>query len=477
LQDSSKEFLEVMKMIKEHDIGEKDFDEFSFKSDLPDLITEQVYKESIKASKEKWRLGKLHEEWNELLLSNDNLVVLAPRYHLKTFFFSEMYPLQQCNLHPGINIRIFSGTDALAIEILDHLKKKWAIMPYFRHLMNGIDLDNKKQIRFSNGSQISAQGFWSKGRGGHFDIIIADDIIDDKVIYSEDLNKKSKERLASEIIPMAGPHTRMILTGTIQTAKDVYAVDWNKIAKSESLNVRNWVKKTYDSIVDEKKHITLFPEYWDWDSLMRRKDLVVEMSGLKWFQKEYRNMDVNLLGEIIKPEWKKEYDELPDDVIDIYTGWDLSVGKKEGQGDLTAKVTFGVLDKKIYIISVYEARIDFGKRIRAVVNQGDVDRPNVIKIEENVFQADTVQTAKANTMIPIEGVKTTINKIQKYNEVLVPLFENGQVYLKRGDLMQQKFWEQLCSLPRGAHDDIADAFCVGLKDLPFDYKATDFIVP
>jgi len=73
--------------------------------------------------------------------------------------------------------------------------------------------------------------------------------------------------------------------------------------------------------------------------------------------------------------------------------------------------------------------------------------------------------AKRNSLLPIVGVKTTINKVQKFNEQLVPLFENGKVFLREHDQMQEKFWEELCSLPRGSHDDMCDALCIGIKDL------------
>jgi len=368
--------------------------------------------------------------------------------------------LSRAKFEPGITIRIFSGTDPLAIDILDHIKKKWARTPYFKDLLVGADLDNKKQVRFSNGSEIFVQGFWSKIRGGHSDVIILDDIIDSSVIYSDDANKKAKERLATEILPMAEPDTQIIIVGTLQREDDIYSVDWESIEGE-----RNWISRTYDAIVNERKHITLYPEKWSWDQLMAKKAQITKLSGEKWFLKEYRNMAVDLVGEIIDVNWKKTYKELPKGLT-VYSGWDLSVGKDPDKGDYTAKITFGINKKQdIYIINVFRGRLDFGKRIKAVLNAGKLEKSKRIAIEDNVFQADTVQVAKRNSLLPIVGVKTTINKVQKFNEQLVPLFENGKVFLLEGDRMQEEFWRELCSLPRGAHDDMCDAFCIGIKDL------------
>ena len=401
----------------------------------------------------------MHDEWDGFL-ECVGINIKAPRDHLKTFFFSEMYALSRAKFGQGISIRIFSGTDSLSIDILDHIKKKWARTPYFEDLLVGAELDNKKQVRFSNGSEIFAQGFWSKIRGGHSDIIILDDVIDSSVIYSDEANKKAKERLATEILPMAEPDTQIIIVGTLQREDDIYSIDWESMEEE-----RNWISRTYDAIVNEEKHITLYPEKWSWKHLMAKKAQITKLSGEKWFLKEYRNMAVSLVGEIIDVNWKKTYKKLPEGLT-VYSGWDLSVGKDPDAGDYTAKVTFGVdNNQNIYIINVFRGRLDFGKRIKAVLGAGKLEKPSRIAIEDNVFQADTVQVAKKNSLLPIIGVKTTINKVQKFNEQLVPLFENGKVFFLEGDKMQEEFWKELCSLPRGAYDDMCDALCIGIKDL------------
>lgn len=456
-------------------INELEQREVVYRHDLPYLIDQEIYSEHGKAVKGEWKLGSLHEEWSEYLQEYQGINILAPRDHLKTFFFDEAYSLQQAKFRPGIKIQIYSKSDQLAIEILDHIKK-WSKLSYFREMTltsKGAELWNKKQIRFSNGSEIYANGFGSSVRGGHPDILILDDIIDSDVVYSDEQNQKAKERLASEVMPMCEPHTQIIIIGTLQREDDIYSIKWSEVLEDDN---RRWISKTYDAIVDEEKQLTLYPEKWSWKALMAKRKEISLLAGEKWFDKEYRNRSINLIGEIIKPEWKRTYRELPKQ-LDVYTGWDLSVGKKEGEGDYTAKVTFGV-DKRqdIYILSVFRERIDFSQRLRKIVDAGQSEKPIRIKVEENVFQADTVQTLKRNSMLPIEGVKTTINKVKKFNEELVPLFENGKVYLKESDVMQELFWKELCSLPRGAHDDMADAFCIGLKDLPYYNRAKDYFI-
>ena len=88
-----------------------------------------------------------------------------------------------------------------------------------------------------------------------------------------------------------------------------------------------------------------------------------------------------------------------------------------------------------------------------------------MSVESNVFQYDSVQVLKQNTSLPIVGVNTSKNKVEKFTEVLTPLFGNRKVFIKNGIENRQEFIDQLVSLPRGKYDDMADGLCIGLSGL------------
>lgn len=284
-------------------LTDREVREAIYQSDLCELVEREIYQKSKSKRMKGWKLGKLHNEWNEFLLNYDGINVLAPRSHLKTFFFFEARALQLCKFNKDIEIKYFTGSDSLAIERLNNIKE-YTKLPYFRSLLNGADINNKTELRFGQNQRISVQGYGSKVRGGHPNYLVLDDVIDSQVIYSDELNKKTKERLATEILPMAEPETQITIVGTVQRKDDIYSVDWSSLLEDE---VRKWISKTYDAIVDEEKHITIFPEKWDWNNLMAKKKEITLLSGEKWFLKEYRNMKIDLLGEIIRPEWHRSY--------------------------------------------------------------------------------------------------------------------------------------------------------------------------
>jgi len=149
-------------------------------------------------------------------------------------------------------------------------------------------------------------------------------------------------------------------------------------------------------------------------------------------------------------------------------GVDLSVGKELDKGDFSAFVVVGIAQNgNVYILDIYRDRIDFPTRLKKVVELANKWKPSKIKIESNTFQADSVQVLKENTGLPIEGIKTTENKIKRFSEELAPLFENKKIFLKKNDEMHQIFADELCSLPRGKYDDMADALYLALKNEMF----------
>ena len=62
-----------------------------YRDDLIFFTRNEVYRYDQEAKDKDFKLGKLHEEWNDLIWRSPRLRVLAPRDHLKTTFFSIAY--------------------------------------------------------------------------------------------------------------------------------------------------------------------------------------------------------------------------------------------------------------------------------------------------------------------------------------------------------------------------------------------------
>lgn len=419
--------------------------------DLIFFIENEIYQYDQEAIDNNFKTGKLHEEWNSLVWNSPRVRILAPRDHLKTTFFSIAYVALRLKLNPDDLVYIFSKTDAQAIKILDQVKKIIRKSPFLSELAGaGAEFWNKTEVRCSNGATAYAQGYFSAIRGAHPKLIILDDPIDMQVVYSDEQNKKSMEQFYGEILPMATPDTQIIVVGTIQRADDLYF----------SFDPEQWILKEYKAIVDEEKKQTLFPEKWDWESLMKRKQEISYKFGEKFFLKEYMNAPIDVLGEIIRPEWMRYWQVKPEE-LGIYQGWDLGVGREVDKGDYTSCVTIAFEPpRRVYVLDCYRARIGFGERLRMMVEKYKEFHPRKIGIEQNVFQYDTVQALKAETALPVFGVDTIKNKVEGFQVELAPLFESGDVYLGQG---MEELKHELLSLPRGSNDDMADALRIAVK--------------
>ena len=155
--------------------------------------------------------------------------------------------------------------------------------------------------------------------------------------------------------------------------------------------------------------------------------------------------------------------EIEVDDIDVYQGWDLSVGKNIDKGDYTTCVTIGVnrsLEKlRIYVLDVYRARIDFNQRLNMLNQKWLAFKPLNVGVESNAFQYDLVKVAR-DKGLPIEEIKSIKNKTESFQVELAPYFENGQVFLTE---YMKDFEVELLSLPVGEFDDQADGLKFAIK--------------
>jgi len=403
-----------------------------------------------------WQEIPLQDIYFDIWETHPKSCTKAPREHLKTTsvceylvkkIFERKYPLDIVYLH---------GSRDIAIEKLRDIQGMAERNPI---LSAGFMIDKAKnwkdgEMRLLDGTSIYANSFGTSLVGRHPHIIVLDDIIDQKVIYSDQLNQKAIRKFFSDVYPMitdVGEDKKIIIIGTAQREDDLY----------QSLP-EDFHSETYRAFIDQDETIPLEPVLFSAEKLNKVKRDISEKHGESFWLKEYMNMPFTAMGEIIKPEWIKTYTTLPPD-LDVFQGWDLGVGKDINSGDYTAGATIGIRkieDKlEIYVIDIVKQRLEFGDRLKVMTANGKRHSAMAIGVEQNVFQYDTVITLKKQTNLPIQGIKTVKNKIEKFQVDLAPHFENGKVFIS-ADMIDLK--NELLSLPYGKHDDQCDALCLAI---------------
>ncbi len=422
-----------------------------------------LYPANPEAVAKGWKLGKVHiKEWSRQV-KKKRFRTLAPRDHLKSFFFVEAHSLQEAWNETVNEILILGLNDPKAYERLEHIKRFILQTPELVHLYNS----NKwaiQEIVLSNNVKICAQGYNSGLIGGHPGLILLDDVIDMKVFYSESVNEKSIERFYAQVIPMATAETRIGMSGTIQAKNDLY----------HSLDPETWDLHTYSAIVDREKQQTLWPEYWNWEPLMDRKKEIEFKFGPRFWLKEYENNSSGLEGRIFKEQWFKYVprNELPR-FCAMVNGWDLAV-KKTQTSKKTAGVGLGVsVDNKIYIVDADQGLWDMDERFAKIEQMQIMTAAREVGIEDNVFQDDTVTNMRKRLPVPVNGFTTIENKIVKAEA-------NGLFFMPEHDTMRvvcegftkdglpilkqgiRELLDEMLACP-GAEWDILDAFDIAMR--------------
>lgn len=418
-----------------------------------------VYDYQIEAQSKQWQASKFQDTLYRIWEENQKSCTLAPREHLKTTsVIGYMLKKIHARTHP-IEINYYHLNKEMAYEKF----RKWQLAvesnPILEHAIKRKARAWKDDYaELADGSIIHAMSYQQGTVGKHPHIIILDDVIDKKVMYSSERNQKSIDRFYMDIYPMISKMSgekRIIVIGTAQREDDLY----HSLPDDFKLSI-------YKAIIDDEKQKVLAPDLFTYQQLAKIRSDISEKQGEKYWLKEYQNKPISAMGLIIQPDWIKTYHNHPPiESLDIYQGWDLSVGKDLEKGDWTVGMTIGVdrndSDKiKVYVLEVFRARIDFGKRLNAIIEQAHKWNPKLIGVESNVFQYDTVQTLIDRTNLPIKAIKSITNKIESFGAELAPHFENGKVLLH---VSQQTLRQELLALPGGKYDDQADALKIAIR--------------
>lgn len=381
-----------------------------------------IYPSNFHANSECWRIGNIYYEWEDLL-QHPLVRVLAPRDFTKSFFFCEGYIVWRLWREDRYRVTILSKTDGVAKERLYNIKTLCERIPELNYMKTTAENWGAKELRLGNGSRVAVAGYRSNVRGEHSELILLDDPIDSQVIYSDEQNRYTKDRLLMEILPVAEPHTQILITGTVQREDDLYMA-----------LPKEFICKTYQAIVDEKKQLTLYPEKWPWEDLMRRRALYLHEEGSeRYWEKEYMNNPKALQGAIFQEKWFRYImrEHLPPLTrLSLYIGCDLAVGKRPDSGCYTCIVVIGIdiETQLIYVLRVVRERLNFPERIAALRRVSE-EYPDslVCGIEDNVFQEDTVRAAAATMMVPVVGLTSRKNKLECAESMSVH-FRNGRIH-------------------------------------------------
>lgn len=411
------------------------------------------------------------------LETKEKLLVLAPRDHGKSYL-SILYTVWRLCTDRNTKILFVSATAGQAEKRLRLVKKfleserivqDWACddMPPFKTrdtkwISTQIYLNRSIE---SIDPSLECVGTGGAITGGHFDVLVLDDIDDDKTTFSAGVRRKTREWLSGTMQPVLNRDGFMLCVGTRKHMDDIYSHmikdptfnilhDKAIIQFPESFSFETEVDSSGRDII---KGVTVKGESEVlWEAQRPIEYLLKERAtvGSRLFTREFQNEVQDAEDQMFKNEWidralekgrSLSLREIPQGKLRVVQAWDLALvtdqkKAEQGDSDYTVGITWAsdeqgnrfLLDftrfRGVSPNEMYRRIEFFYKRWERSVS--------VVAVEKNNFGQLHTLNLKTRSDIPLREHQTTNrSKNSVFTGVprLTVLFENDKITLPSRD--------------------------------------------
>jgi len=442
-------------------------------------------------------------------VDDDSILLQAdfwPRDHGKSEIFCIAYPLRRVCENPNIRILIVQKTATDAAKTLQVIKEelerntalKMYYAPHWQRTVGQQDISNatgkvqragrregawqqqriyvKRALR-SRDPTIEAVGVGGAITGGHFDVIILDDV-------EEDENTRTAKRLKwllqwfnGTIMQLREPHTKVVIVGTLKTAgKDIYnAVRENPVWSCKvvpAILSHELDDIEYDPVYDDEHRLvdvevrtpdveTLWPGKWSIKALLF--DMLASPVRSIWIREKLNDLRA-LEGKIFKRSWFRYYEDLPLEFEEIIQIWDTAWEEDES-ADWSVCGTLGLYRGQAYLLDVFRERLETPELLEAMKTQHKRWKPRVVLIEYKSSGKGALQVLKRETGLPVVKVSPMGKDKVARARLATPYYESGRVLHPANAPWLDVFEDELVLFPEAENDDQVDMISYGLLRL------------
>lgn len=439
-----------------------------------------------------------------------------PRDHGKSEIFCISYPLRRICEDPNVRILIVQKTATEAIKTLGVIKQelennaglKRFYTGHWRRTVGHRDISNQvgqievngqregawqqqriycKRTRRGKDPTVEAVGVLGAITGGHFDVIILDDVEDDENTRTDDRLKRLIEWLTGTIMQLREPHTKIVIVGTLKTNRtDIYNTvldspvwdtfrtgailshELDEIEYEPVYTERNGTPLLTDVTVKTPDVRTLWPDKWPIDELLF--EMLASLDRAIWIREKLNDLRA-LAGKIFKRDELRYFNDDDLAAIRAWGGferiiqvWDTSYGESAAS-DWSVCITGGLFRGSVYILHVYRARLTTPALKAAVAAQFAAWQPEIVGIEDVGSGKSVIQVLEQEAGAPIKRISTQgRDKTARARSVTV--FVNaGRVLLHQGAEWLPGLLSELSMFPDDKYDDQVDAFVYLILEL------------
>jgi predicted phage terminase large subunit-like protein len=404
--------------------------------------------------------------------------LLLPRNHLKSSFVTIAFTIKEIIRDPNIRVLIGNGVWDIARTFLTEIKAqlegsqlKYLFGDFVSARWNADEIICKQRTKPLKEPTVMTTGVEAETTGGHYDLIILDDLIGLQNSQTVDQRAKVKRFRRSMINLLEPRGGRLIEIGTRWSLDDTFSEIFEKEMKYYEVMVRQVVEN--GRLIFPKKFAQKFdPVRKDWMSVddptcMDYIEHLKASMPLDEFSANYLNQPFSSENQLFKPEMFKYWNQRPEGLFIAMTV-DLAISEAR-TADETAIVVQGMDSEwKLYVLDYLKGRWKPSEVVANIFEMQSKWKPNTVGMETNGFQkvlklACEEEMRNRKVYFPIEEIRTGPERSKEQRiKCLEPFYRDGKVFhaawMKGKDLE-----EQLQTFPKGKRDDLCDSQSMGIS--------------
>lgn len=424
-----------------------------------------------------------YEWWSYFCDKHPQVALCAPRGHAKSTSLTFAYTLANLVFRERSYVLIVSDTVAQSVQFLADIKKELLDNEKLRSLFKIQEFLKDSEDDLIVGCEdghmfrVQAKGSEQKVRGLKWnnkrpDLIVCDDLENDEIVLNKERREKFRRWFFSALVPCKSAYGIVRYVGTILHSdallerlmpptydKNTVVEDLKTYSKDKR---RAWLSVKYRAHTDDFKKI-LWPSRFDKDFFVTKRQEYIDQGIPESYSQEYLNIPID---ESVSYFRRDDFRNIEKDEKDLklhyYVAVDLAISK-EDTADYSVFVIGGMDEnRKLHIKDVIRERLDGREIVDTIIQIERTYRPECIGIEE-------MQVTKAigpflNEEMIRQGVFPSIiklkhggkDKIARARSIQARLRAKSVKFDKSADWFP-KLEDEMCTFPRGTHDDQVDA--------------------
>jgi len=394
-----------------------------------------------------------------------------PRGHLKSSIITIGAVIQTVLRNPNVRILLANATEGNACKFLQAIEQHIRTNPIITALWGHLIPQNLNNVRWSahemelNRTKIFPEPtIQAIGVGGnlvsrHYDLIIYDDIVNNKNSATDTLRTKCHDWYQMTT-PLLEPGGSRWMLGTRYHFEDMY----DKVIPDDSWEVK--IRK----VIERGKFI--FPQKFNQQVL---DEIKREMKNDYLFQSQYYNDPIDFENATFRQSQIKYYERLPQSHL-CFTTVDLALPGK-GHDDAVVLTCLTDSDNKLYTYECLHGQMTPSQIVDGIFDHWRRFKPQIIGVEIGGYQGSLIyaireREERERVVLPIQELKPKGRKKEHRIRALEPRMNptRPMLFFKRD---HEAIIQQLLRFPKGK-DDIIDALAYMLDIIfPADIGVTE----